>query len=58
MKLIRFTGNFSCDVMPGQGCNWFTLEESCSGDIDNTGDVNFQDVLRVLEAWGDCPESQ
>ena len=29
-------------------------EESCSGDVDGSGDVGFDDVLLILAAWGPC----
>lgn len=29
-------------------------ELTCPGDLDDSGDVNFADVLLVLAAWGPC----
>ena len=31
------------------------VASSCPEDVDGTGEVDFQDLLLVLAAWGDCP---
>ena len=33
-----------------------TAGATCSGDVDGNGTVDFDDVLRVLAAWGACPD--
>jgi len=33
-----------------------TYTQPLVGDVDNDGDVDFQDLLLLLAAWGDCPE--
>ena len=32
------------------------LPGSCQADVDRNGDVEFDDMLRVLSDWGPCPE--
>ena len=30
------------------------FDDGCDGDVDGSGDVNFDDILAVLAAWGPC----
>ncbi len=30
----------------------------CPADLDNSGDVGFNDLISMLAAWGPCPESE
>ena len=38
-------------VVNGLGC-----VDACTGDVDGSGEVDFDDVLAILEAWGPCDE--
>lgn len=45
-------------VVCGVGNNvraYQTKSNPCDGDIDLSGTVDFQDIVRILAAWGPCP---
>ena len=33
-----------------------TVVEGCEGDTNGSGDVDFDDLIAVLAAWGPCPD--
>ena len=39
----------------GEGGSCDDCPASCTGDLDNNGIVNIDDVLGVIGAWGVCP---
>ncbi len=48
-------------VVCGVGNNvraYRTKSDTCDGDIDLSGAVDFQDIVRILAAWGPCPGCQ
>ena len=40
----------------GVEVNVFSCEGGCDGDVDGSGEVDFDDVLLILAAWGPCDE--
>jgi hypothetical protein len=47
------------EIAAGFGVHDMDVPELCMGDLDGDADVDFDDLLRVLAAWGpcgDCPE--
>jgi hypothetical protein len=38
----------------GVDCSSVSCEQPCPEDIDNSGAVDFNDILSLLAAWGPC----
>ena len=37
------------------GARFVTPAPACPGDVDESGDVGFGDILAIIGAWGPCP---
>ncbi len=50
--------NFVCEIIWTEAArcdDCVTPPETCDADLDNSGEVNIDDLLLLIGAWGVCP---
>ena len=61
VEYLKFNAQGSCS--PSNGCGWMLVSSpqmACRTDINGNGEIEFGDLLAVLNQWGDqatCPDT-